>query len=266
MDLAFAAESLKPIPKNHILARKAADLEAIRHLAAHHLDLIKIVLSSFDGKATVDQIQQSLVPDVIRDDWKKWWETAKREMKKDGHFIVPIKKTEPVVYQVEETSLQARSLADFRAAKGLKARVVVVAEILKVVSDLADKATVANEIISALNTDIASYQRTQPSVALEAIFARDELQHASGIPPDAGEVTAAQIWLQDGIKFGPLVETIPAAKHHRALESFREANPERWFEILRGRSISFPPSSPRNLRRSSFSRASWSRSRKPWPA
>jgi transcription elongation GreA/GreB family factor len=234
MDLAFAAESLKPIPKNHILARKAADLEAIRHLAAHHLDLIKIVLSSFDGKATVDQIQQSLVPDVIRDDWKKWWETAKREMKKDGHFIVPIKKTEPVVYQVEETSLQARSLADFRAAKGLKARVTVVAEILKVVSDLGDKVTVANEIIAALNADIVSHQRTQPSVALEAIFARDELQHASGVPPIPGEVTAAQIWLQDGIKFGPLVETIPAAKHHRALESFREANPERWFEILRG--------------------------------
>jgi transcription elongation GreA/GreB family factor len=234
MDLAFAAESLKPIPKNHILARKAADIEAIRHLAAHHLDLIKIVLNSFDGKATVDQIQQSLVPDVIRDDWKKWWETAKREMKKDGHFIVPVKKTEPVVYQVQETSLQARSLADFRAAKGLKARVVVVAEILKAVSDLGDKAALANEVIAALNMDIVSHQRTQPSVALEAIFARDELQHAAGVPPVAGEVTAAQIWLQDGIKFGPLVETIPAAKHHRALESFREANPERWHEILRG--------------------------------
>ena len=234
MDLAFAAESLKPIPKNHILARKAADLEGMRHLAAHHLDLIKIVLNSFEGKATVDQIQQSLVPDVIRDDWKKWWDTAKREMKKDGHFIVPIKKTEPVVYQAQETSLQARSLADFRGAKGLKARVTVVAEILKVVSDLSDKAAAANEIIAALNTDIVSHQRTQPSVALEAIFARDELQHAAGVKPAAGEVTAAQIWLQDGIKFGPLVETIPAAKHHRALESFREANPERWHEILRG--------------------------------
>jgi transcription elongation GreA/GreB family factor len=234
MDLAFAAESLKPIPKTHILARKAADLEAIRHLAAHHLDLIKIVLNSFDGKATVDQIQQSLVPDVIRDDWKKWWETAKREMKKDGHFIVPIKKTEPVVYQAQETSLQVRSLADFRAAKGLKARVTVVAEVLKVFSDLSDKAAAANEIITALNADIISHQRTQPSVALEAIFARDELQHAAGLKPAAGEVTAAQVWMQDGIKFGTLVETIPAAKHHRALESFREANPDRWQDILRG--------------------------------
>src|ERR1044071_9487551 len=129
MDLAFAADSLKPIPKDHILARKAANLDALRQMAAlHHLDLIKVVLSSFGGKATLEQIQQALVPDVIADDWKKWWEQAKREMKKDGHFVVPIKKTEPVVYQSQETSLQERLLADFRTAKGLKARVVVAAE------------------------------------------------------------------------------------------------------------------------------------------
>ncbi len=233
MDLGFAAESLKPVPKDHILARKATDLDAVRHLAAHHIDLIKIVLNSYGGKATTDQIQQVLVPDVITDDWKKWWETARREMKKDGHFIVPLKKTEPVVYQAQETSLQDRLLADFREAKGLKARILVVAEILKVVSDLKDKAAAANEVIAALNPDILSYQRTQPAVALEAIFARDELRTACGVPPTEGEVTAAQVWAQDGIRFGSLLEAIPAAKHHRALESFKAANPDRWTEVLR---------------------------------
>ena len=108
MDLSFAAENLKPIPKDHILARKATDLDAVRHLAAHHLDLIRLVLNSFGGKATTDQIQAVLVPDVIRDDWKKWWETAKREMKKDGHFIVPTKKTEPVVLHAVTVCLVPR--------------------------------------------------------------------------------------------------------------------------------------------------------------
>jgi transcription elongation GreA/GreB family factor len=232
MDLGFAAESLKPVPKDHILARKATDLDAVRHLAAHHIDLIKIVLNSFGGKATTDQIQQVLA-DVITDDWKKWWETAKREMKKDGHFIVPLKKTEPVVYQALETSLQDRLLTDFRKAKGLKARITVVSEILKGVADLKDKTATVNEVIAALNPDITSHQRTQPAVALEAIFARDELREAVGLPPAAGEVTVAQIWAQDGIRFGPLIETIPAAKHHRALESFKAANPDRWVEVFR---------------------------------
>jgi transcription elongation GreA/GreB family factor len=233
MDLAFAAETLKPIPKDHILARKTNDLEGIRQMAAHHLDLIKLVLNSFGGRATADQIQQVLVPDVIRDDWRKWWETAKREMKKDGHFIVPTKKTEPVVFQLQETSLQDRVLADFHAAKGLKARVAVVAEVLKVASDLADKAAAAGEIITALNADIASHQRTQTAVALEAVFARDELRAVAGLPPAADEITDAQIWAQD-IKFGQVLEQIPSAKHHRALESFKASSPDHWQEKVRG--------------------------------
>jgi len=168
MDLSFAAENLKPIPKNHILARKVADLEAVRQMAAHHLELIQLVLNSYGGKATVDQIQHVLVPDVIRDDWRKWWEVARREMKKDGHYIVPVKKTDFIVYQAQETLPEDRARADFRAAKGLKARVVVVVEILKLIPDLQDKAGVANDVVAALNTDIVTHQRTQPAVALEA--------------------------------------------------------------------------------------------------
>src|SRR5712671_414062 len=165
MDLAFAAESLKPIPKDHILARKSADLEGLRQLAAtNHLELVKLVLNSFGGKATVDQIQQALVPDVIRDDWKKWWEAAKRELKKDGHFQVPLKKTEPIAYQIKEVSLQERLMGEFRAAKGLKARITVANELLKNAHDLADKEGAAKEVITALNSEISSYQRTQPAV------------------------------------------------------------------------------------------------------
>src|SRR6266568_7873826 len=100
MDLGFAAESLKPIDPNHVLARKISDLEGLRQMAAlHHLDLIKLVLQSFGGKATIEQVQQVLVPDIIADDWKKWWEVAKHELKKDGHFLVPAKKSDPIIYQ-----------------------------------------------------------------------------------------------------------------------------------------------------------------------
>ncbi len=233
MDLAFAAESLKAIPKNHILARKAADLEGLRQMAAlHHLDLIKVVIGSFGGKATLDQIQQALVPDVIKDDWKKWWEQAKREMKKDGHFVVPLKKAEPVIYQSQETSLQERLLADFRVAKGLKARVAVTAEIVKNADDLTDKVALANEIIAALNVDLGTYLRTQTAVALEGSFAREDLRAMAGVAPILGEISANLIWAQD-TKFNVLMEALPAAKHRRALEAFKVIQPERWQEVVR---------------------------------
>src|SRR5437773_954261 len=77
MDLSFAAESLKPIPGDHILARKISDIQSLRQMAAlHHLDLIKLVLQSFGGKATLEQIQQVRVPDIIADEWQKWREVA----------------------------------------------------------------------------------------------------------------------------------------------------------------------------------------------
>ncbi len=234
MDLAFAADSLKPISKEHVLARKASDLESLRQLAAtNHLELVKLVLNSYEGEATVDQIQQALVPDVIRDDWKKWWEAAKRELKKDGHFQVPLKKTEPVIYQAKEVSLQDRLLGEFRAAKGLKARILIANEIHKNAADLTDKAAAGKEIITALNGEIATYQRTQPAVALEAIFMRDEIRAITGAGMSAGEVNAKTIWAQD-TKLGLLLEAVPAARHRRALESFKETHPDNWIELLRG--------------------------------
>ena len=233
MDLSFAAESLKPIPKDHILARKASDLEGLRQLAAtNHLELVKLVLNSHGGKATADQIQQVLVPDVIRDDWKKWWEAAKHELKKDGHFQVPVKKTEPILYQVKEVSLQDRLMGEFRQAKGLKARISVSNEIIKNAQDLPEKQAIATEVITTLNTEIPSYQRTQPAVALEAIFARDDVRGMAGLEPAPGELDATAIWSQD-LKLGPLMEQLPAGKHRRALESFKAANPEHWTEVLR---------------------------------
>jgi transcription elongation GreA/GreB family factor len=233
MDLAFAAETLKPISRDHILARKASDLEGLRQMAAtNHLELVKLVLNSYEGKATVEQIQQVLVPDVIRDDWKKWWEAAKRELKKDGHFQVPQKKNEPVVFQTKEVLLQDRLLGEFRAAKGLKARIAVAGELLRSAPDLTDKAAAGREVIAALNTEIGSYQRTQPAVALEAVFVRDDIREATGLPAAEGEVAAKTIWSQD-LKLGPLIELLPSAKHRRALESFKEANPELWHEVLR---------------------------------
>jgi transcription elongation GreA/GreB family factor len=232
MDLAFASEALKPIPATHILARKALDLEGLRQLAATQpLELIRIVLQSYGGQATVEQIQQVLVPDVIPSDWKAWWDQVRRQMKKDGHFKVPLKKTDPVVYEETERTLDEQLLETFRAAKGLKARLGVVAEVVKSLGDLQDREGLLRQLIEALNEDIASHQRTQPALALEAIFVRDDLRSQVGLAPAEGELTAVELW-RTLEQPGAVLEALPAAKHRRALEAFREAWPDRWVQIL----------------------------------
>ncbi|HNQ87745.1 MAG TPA: GreA/GreB family elongation factor [Verrucomicrobiota bacterium] len=235
MDLAFAAESLQPIDRDHILARKAEDLAGLREMAAlHHLDLIKLVLNSLGGQATVDRIQEALVPDVVDADWKKWWEAAKREMRKDGHFLVPMKKSEPIVYQAQEVSLRDRILVEFRAAKGLKARLIVASEFLKNLGDLGDdRRTTLIEAANLLSSEIASHRQTLPALALEGIFMRDDLRAAAEAPAAEGDVTDAMIWAEADSP-GRLLEQVAAAKHKRALESFKNARPDTWATTVLG--------------------------------
>ena len=235
MDLGFAAESLKPIEPTHILARKASDLEGLRQLAAvNHLDLIRIVLQSFEGKATIDQIQQVLVPEVIADDWKKWWEVAKKELKKDGHFLVPTRKVEPIVFQEKEISLKDRLLDDFANSKGLKAKISTATEAFKNLPDMeeGERKQVAAELVRGLNSDIATHQRTQPATTLEGTFIREDIRQAAGdIPVQEGELTEAALWAQEQ-DLQKILDDIPVAKQRRALESYKAANPENWHQAL----------------------------------
>ncbi|WCJ58479.1 GreA/GreB family elongation factor [Fontisphaera persica] len=233
MDLNFAAETLKPIPPTHILARKAMNLEELRQMAAlHHLELIKLVLNSFGGKASLDQIQQLLVPDVINADWRKWWEAARAEMKKDGHFIIPVKKTDPIIYKEETVSPRERLLQEFRTAKGLKARNAVAQQMLRSLSDLPEPEALVKEVCAALNAEIVNYQRTQPATALDAIFTRDDLRKAVNLPAEPGEVTEAAIWNQSEAQVAAVLEAAPAPRHRRMLQSFQAAHPETWAQDL----------------------------------
>jgi len=225
MDLAFSAESLKPISKEHILARKHSNLKGLQQMAAlHHLDVVRLVLDSHGGRATADQIQAVLVPDVIQSDWKKWWEAARSELKKDGHFQVPIKKSDPVIYQAQELPLAERLRGEFRGARGLKARVVVAHEILKSLPDIQDP-TLIDEVLAQLNSEIQSHLNTRQSESLEGIFVRDELRVAGSRPSVEGETAARDIWSQR-IRVRDLFDELPATKHRRALESFRDAVPD----------------------------------------
>jgi transcription elongation GreA/GreB family factor len=228
MDLGFGADTLKPIPTDHILVRKTKDLQELQQMAAlNHIDLIKLVLESFEGIATAAQIQEVLVPDVISDDWRKWWDGVRKELKKDGHFRVPIKKSEAILYNAEAVSLEERLLGDFKAARGLKARITVANEMVKSHEDLANKATTFRETVDLLNEEIAKHQKNQASLTLDGIFARDDLQRLAELEATEGEVKSDMIW-QEQENVAAIVSSLPAARHKRALDSYKTAFPERW--------------------------------------
>lgn len=247
MDLGFGADTLKPIPPEHIFVKKAKDMPGLREMAAlRHVDLIKLVIQSFGGSATVAQIQEVLVPDVIADDWRKWWEGVRKELKKDGHFRVPLKKSESIVFNAESVSIEERLLSDFQNARGLKARIAVAQEIARNHEDLADKARVFQKAVDDLNEEIARQRKKQPALVLEGIFVRDDLIQLAGMETTADHVhvRSASIWIPENEqKTDPCAETqrvakileqLPASRHKRALRSYKESCPDGWVDVVLG--------------------------------
>jgi|YelNatPaOPRAMG01_1025707.scaffolds.fasta_scaffold02913_6 transcription elongation GreA/GreB family factor len=232
MDLGFAAESLKPLSRDHFLARKTYDLPALRQLAVERpVELVRLVLQSYGGQLSLETLQQLLVPDVVGSDWKRWWDSTRHALKKDGHFVVPTRKPDPILYQEAEVPLEQRLLAQFDAAKGLKAKLCVAAELLRSLPDLQDGPGTVAQVLAALNADIASHHRTQPWLALEAVFMRDDLRAAVHLPAEPGELTTQDIWAQ-APPLDQMLQQTPTAKHKRLLQSFKEAHPEDWHQAV----------------------------------
>ena len=190
-----------------------------------------MIVDSYGQLATNDKVQEVLVPDVVeKDDYKKWWETARREMKKDGHFKLPTRKTEPIEYQSQDIPLQERLLGDFKSARGLKARLPLAVEIAKSAGDLDDTNAAAEATLGKLNEEIASHARTQSALALEAVMVRDELAKALGAEVAADASGTAAIW-ETAPKLSELLTSMPVPRQRRALESY-QASDENWAEAM----------------------------------
>src|SRR5207247_582243 len=138
MQFEYAAESLRPLSADHVEVRKATDLAGLQQLAASDpVALVRAVLVGHNHAASIEQIEAILAGSVVAaSDWKKWWDNAKKLLKRDPHFEVPAKKTEPVVLRSAPASQQDELLENFRAAPSLGQRTEVARQFLKIIDDI----------------------------------------------------------------------------------------------------------------------------------
>ena len=97
LSLAYAAETLQLLNPEHLLARIHTDRAAMHALAQKDpAEVVRLALRSF-GPLTIPQLQEVLSPRLIAEgDWKKFWENARKELKKDALVEIPSKRTEPI--------------------------------------------------------------------------------------------------------------------------------------------------------------------------
>ncbi len=119
MQLTYAAENLTVIPPEHFLAKKANDLKGVKELVKKDpAAVMRNILESLGGSATVTQISQLLLGDIFTEaEWKRWWDSTKKLLNKDGHFFIPTKKSEPIELRAEKVSRATELIAAFGLAR-----------------------------------------------------------------------------------------------------------------------------------------------------
>jgi transcription elongation GreA/GreB family factor len=184
MQLAYVAESLTPVSSEHIEVRKLTDLDGLKRLAAEDpLALLRVVLLSHNRAATTDRIEATLSGSVVpNDQWKKWWEHARKLLKKDPHFEFPAKKTNPVVLRTAPVSQQDELLEAFRDAKGLAQQTDVARQFLKLVDELDNADLMVQEFQDALLDILKKTPVSRQAQRIEAAVVLEQLRQHQKAP------------------------------------------------------------------------------------
>src|SRR5438552_164154 len=177
MQLQYAADNLSVIPAEHFLARKASDLTAIKKLAKEDpAALIRNILESTGGKATVQQISEWLIGDVFSEaEWKRWWESAKKQLKKDGHFFVPTKKNEPIELRAAPVSHTDELMVAFNSARQPKDQAAALDQIVKLHDEFKEPEKQLQPIVAAIEQTAMRNQKLHPALSFELVLGRDDL-------------------------------------------------------------------------------------------
>lgn len=235
MQFQYAAESLTALSTDHILVRKAEDTEALKKQAQENpVEVVRAAINSLGTQATAENIQQALSPDIIPSaDWKKWWEGAKRALKKDGHFYLPTKKSEALRILSAPNALGDQAVAKFREAIGAKAQIAALIDIDKFWPEIKSDA-LADEIIGAINQTLARIPKSQLALAIEVALSRDEFIAEAGRPAQTGPLSVITLTPLSPTPLSNLLDELPSAKQTKLLKSIQQSGGDAWPALFLG--------------------------------
>jgi len=235
MQFAYAAESLTPLASDHVSVQKVESAGALRKKALEDpVAVIQDCIRSLGPQATADHIQTLLSPDVIpAADYKKWWDSAKRALKKNGHFYVPGKKNEALRQLDAPSALGDSALENLRLANGPKAILAALGTLGKYWPEIKNEA-VLNEIAELLEATLSKIPKSQLPIQIELALARDEFFVQAGHPAESGPWAITTLTPLGTPALSNLLDALPGSRQPKLLEALRLGLPEAWPALFLG--------------------------------
>jgi transcription elongation GreA/GreB family factor len=231
MQLQYAAENLEVIPPEHFLARKARDLAAMKKSAKDDpVAIVRNILESLEGNATAQQISEWMVPDLFNEtEWKKWWESARKQMKASGAFSIPAKKTEPIQIRAEGVSQTDELISVFNSARQPKQQLAALEQIVKSASQFKEPEKQLQPVVAAIENVAARNQKLHPELAVELVLGRDDLlERFPQLKATHIGFTLAKLIQDEEKRLVVILPKLPAAKEKRILQALPAALGDRW--------------------------------------
>jgi transcription elongation GreA/GreB family factor len=231
MQLQYAADNLTPIPAGHFLAQKANDLPGLKELLKKDPSAVmRNVLESLGGSATVSQISQWMIGDVFSDaEWKRWWDSTKKLLKKEGYFQIPSKKTEPIQLRGEKVSRADELITFFDQARQPKEQAAALDQIIKFHNEFDHPEDQLQPIVTAIEEAAVRNQRFNPALAFELVISRDDLlERCSKLRSTNPDLTLARLIADEEARLITILPKIPAGKERRVLAALPVALGPAW--------------------------------------
>ncbi len=231
MQLQYAADNLTPIPAEHFLARKASDLPALKTLLKDTpLDMMRNILESLGGKATQQQISHWLLGDVFSEpEFKRWWDATKKLLKKEGTFLIPTKRTDPIELRTGKVSHADELLTFFAQARAPKEQAAALDQIIKSHHEFKDPENQLQPLIDTIEDTAQRNQKLNPAMTFEFVIGRDELlQREPKLHTTHPDLTLQRLLVDEEPRLGAILPKLPSAKERSLLNVIPSALGERW--------------------------------------
>jgi len=235
MQFAYAAESLTPLAPDHVSVQKAESAPALKKKSLEDpVAVIQDCIRSLGVQATADHIQVLLSPDIISAaDYKKWWDSAKRALKKNGHFYVPGKKNEALRQLDAPSALGDSALEHLRLANGPKAILAALGTVAKHWPEIKSE-SILQEIAELLEGSLSKIPKSQLPIQIELALARDEFFASAGRPVETGPWALTTLTPQASPALSNLLDALPGSRQPKLLEALRVGLPETWPALFLG--------------------------------
>jgi transcription elongation GreA/GreB family factor len=231
MQLQYAADNLTVIPTEHFLARKASDLAAIKdQLKSNPTGLVRNILEGFGGAATVQQISEMFLGDIFNEaEWKRWWESTKKLLKKEGYFQIPAKKTEAIKLRGEKVSRADELLTFFKQARQPKEQIAALDQIIRFHQEFGEPEKQLQPIVNTIEDSAVKNERLNPALTFELVIARDDLlTRLPQLTTSDPNLTLARLIVDEETRLATILPKLSSGRERRVLHALPAALGPRW--------------------------------------